>query len=114
MRKRIYIAGPISKGILADNIRQGTDAAISLMRAGYAPFCPMLTCYMAGSTPAAMPHGTVHADWMGADLPWVAISHAILRLPGESVGADMETALAESLNIPVFHSLDELLAELQP
>jgi hypothetical protein len=112
MRTRIYIAGPITKGPLADNIRRATEAGVALLRAGYAPLVPHLTCYYGGPVPEVLPCGTRAEDWWAADLPWVAVSHAVLRLPGESVGADMETALAERLGIPVYHDLGTLIREL--
>jgi hypothetical protein len=102
MRSRVYIAGPITKGVLADNIRQATEAAVRLLKAGYAPLCPHLTCYMGGSMPQVLPCGTVHDDWYQADLPWVQASDALLRLPGESKGADLEVACAEAAGIPVY------------
>lgn len=108
-RMRVYVAGPISKGSLAENIRVGTEAGIRLVKAGFAPLVPQLTCYMGGPTPAVLPSGTTYADWMAATLPWVAVSDAVLRLPGESTGADLEIALAKRRGIPVYTSLDVLL-----
>ncbi len=113
-RLRVYLAGPISKGGLAANIKQGTDAAVTLMRAGFAPFCPQLTCYMGGDLPAAAPAGFSHDDWLGVNLQWVAVSDAVLRLPGESVGADREVACADELGIPVYDSMPFLIANLVP
>lgn len=109
MRKRIYIAGPISIGDLRANIQQATRVATTLMRLGFAPMTPQLTAYMGGDTPEILPCGTTHEDWMGVDLPFVAVCDAVLRLPGESRGADTETEFAESRGIPVFHSIEELL-----
>jgi hypothetical protein len=43
VRKRIYIAGPISKGDPLHNVRQADEAMFALMRAGFAPFNPMLS-----------------------------------------------------------------------
>lgn len=111
MRPRIYIAGPISRGDLAANIKQATDAARQLIAAGYAPFCPQLTCYLGGDTPTVS-GGVSHDEWMEVDLPWVSVADAVLRLPGESTGADMETDLADSLGIPVFHSVDDIAASM--
>lgn len=119
MRKRIYIAGPISKGDLAHNVNQGTDAFLALARAGFAPFCPHWSAYAGGAKVSAcggsvyaiaerLPAGTTHEDWMGVDLPWVAAADAVLRLPGESFGADMEVVHAVSLGIPVFESMADL------
>lgn len=142
MRKRIYIAGPISKGDLCANLDQATAAFVALAKAGFAPLCPHWSVY---SKPASernhvvccepcrrqsqvVCHGCqyftevwceatvmgndemAHADWMGVDLPWVECAHAVLRLPGESTGADLEVAHARKNAIPVFISIDGLVA----
>lgn len=117
-RKRIYIAGPISRGDLAGNIQRASDAFEALALAGHAPFCPHWSCFSGpvqvthtGGTvyavAGAQPNKLTHADWLAVDLAWVAQADAVLRLPGESVGADMEVAEARRLNIPVYHSLGE-------
>src|ERR1700724_396637 len=108
---RVYIAGPISKGDLQHNLDQGRQAAITLMRAGFAPLCPMLTCYMGGDKPEIMPNGTTHEDWLSIDLPWAAVADALVRLPGESAGADREEKLAVDLGIPVYQDVDTLIAQ---
>ena len=107
-RTRVYIAGPISKGDLATNIKRGTDAALALLRAGYSPLCPMLTCYMDGCDPSACAGVGDPEIWYDSDASWVAVSDCVLRLPGNSVGADGEVSLADRLGIPVFHSLAAL------
>lgn len=107
MRKRVYVAGPISKGDLQHNLNQAREAGLALLKAGYAPWVPHLTAYFAGDTPEALPSGTTCAEWYGVDLPWVAVSEAVLRLPGESVGADLEVQCARENGIPVFYSLEE-------
>lgn len=109
-RRRIYIAGPITKGDLRTNIRRACETMEILLKEGYAPFCPQLSCYMGGDTPEVLPCGTSHGDWVGMDLPWVEVSEALLRLEGESKGADMEVIHAKLRGIPVFHSLAELFA----
>jgi len=114
MRTRVYVAGPITKGDLATNIRKATETGIALMRVGYAPLVPHLTCYMAGNTPEVLPAGTVHEDWYGIDLPWVAVSQAVLRLPGESRGADLEEEQARLFGVPVFYSISDLLDGMPP
>lgn len=125
MRKRVYIAGPISKGDLAHNINQATAAFVTLAKAGLAPMCPHWSVYSKKTEtlgfgldgkPSVFCQATVqgndemtYEDWMGVDLPWVAASDAVLRLPGESGGADREVALAKELGIPVFYSVHDLL-----
>ena len=116
---RVYIAGPISKGDLAANIRQANAAFWELLRAGFAPFCPHWSAYSGGvyrdhatSDPCAiaerLPNGSTHDDWMGVDLPWVEVADCLLRLPGESVGADAEVVHAWGCRIPVFHDIEIL------
>ena len=130
MRTRCYIAGPISRGDLAHNIKQSEVAFFWLLRAGYAPFNPMWSCYSTGPRLGygnEVPRGSYyalatqhggggcdHADWLGADLPWVAAAHVLLRLPGESRGADMEVAEARKHGIPVYHDIEQLLREIPP
>jgi hypothetical protein len=120
-RKRVYIAGPISKGDLAHNVNQATAAFVELAKAGIAPMCPHWSVYakptitdFAGQVwGQATTNGNDemnHADWLGVDLPWVAVSDAVLRLPGESTGADAETAEAKARDIPVFKSTADVVA----
>lgn len=119
MNKRIYVAGPISKGDLSGNIKRGINAAVELMRRGYAVYCPHFSAFAGfGESPyksSALIEKSpclTHQEWLANDLPWVAVSDAVLRLPGESVGADLEVRHAESLGIPVYESMDQLLYEL--
>jgi hypothetical protein len=126
MRKlRVYIAGPISRGDLLHNIRQADETFAALLRAGLAPFCPHWSVYHGSSrwesatgskviaTADPTPAGTTHADWMGADLPWVEVADAVLRLPGVSVGADAEVAHARQYGIPVFRTAAGVLVWAQ-
>lgn len=126
-RKRVYIAGPITKGVLADNVNQATRAFVALAKAGLAPLCPHWsvyandTCrpcevgnltYSGGVVCIGTANGNdemTHKDWLGVDLAWVAVSDALLRLPGESKGADAEEFEATRWGIPVFHSVDEVI-----
>jgi hypothetical protein len=122
MKKRIYIAGPISRGDLASNIRQAEAAFFHLLKAGFAPFCPHWSCYSTGPiqtnrggtgvcyafATAGGGGGCSHEDWLGVDLAWVACADAVLRLPGESTGADREVQLACDLSIPVFTDIRDL------
>lgn len=98
MKKRIYIAGPMTKGDRIDNLADALKAFRSLLKAGYAPFCPQMTFFI-----EPFVDGASHEDWLSIDLPWVAVADAVLRLPGESKGADMEVAKAMELGIPVFY-----------
>ena len=48
--------------------------------------------------------------WLAVDLVFVERSDAVLRLPGESTGADMEVRHALAKGIPVFTEITDLLA----
>lgn len=123
----IYIAGPIRRGDIWHNVGQADDAMLDLMKSGFSVINPMLSCW-AGAASAeveagfvykkAEPHPLAHGGfrelgaepWLTMDLELVKRSDAVLRLPGDSSGADGETAHAESLGIPVFHSVEDLKA----
>ena len=103
MRKRIYISGPLtSSGNVNENLERAMAAARALIDAGFAPFCPHLTYHV---DPAEeYPHDL----WMAIELPWVSVADALLCLPGESVGADIEVSHARKLGVPVFSSIADL------
>lgn len=102
--KKIYIASPYTLGDVAVNVKTQIDAADELMNHGFAPFVPLLTHFQ------HLVHPRPYQDWVTVDKEWVKVCDAILRLDGESKGADNEVALAESLGIPVFYSIDQVLA----
>lgn len=103
MRPRVYISGPITRGNRTENFRQACNAQAALMGEGFAVMNPMLTMMH----PEAW---TIeHSLWMENDLPWVAVSHVVYRLPGESVGGDMECAHAMNLGIPVFTKYSDVI-----
>jgi len=45
---------------------------------------------------------------MEIDLPWLGAADAVLRLPGESLGAEIEVAEARQLGIPVFTTVADM------
>lgn len=118
-KKRVYLAGPISKGDLTENVNQATEAFVQLAKAGLAPFCPQWSVYSkpckakgSGVQCLGTQNGNsemVHSDWLGVDIPWVEVSDVVLRLSGESIGADAEVAHAKKSSIPVFESVAEVI-----
>lgn len=115
MRKRVYIAGPISKGVVALNVSRATRVAVELIARGFAPLCPQLSTFLGyhedgdfWQSPHASPCSIPHATWLEVDMPWVDVSDAVLRLEGESVGADAGVARAKSRGIPVFATIAEI------
>ena len=74
------------------------------MDAGFAPFVPHLSHFQRFHRPRP------DDDWLAVDFAWVEVSDALLRLPGDSVGADAEVRLASRLQIPLLHSVEEVVA----
>lgn len=109
---RVYIAGPISKGNATENVRRGCEAFSELVRLGYTPFCPFWSHLQ--ELVRGVGADLDWAGWIAYDLQWVAFCHALLRLPGESAGADREVAHACYLGIPVFYSVDDLVRHIEP
>jgi hypothetical protein len=113
--KRIYIAGPISKGDLGRNIAQAIEAGDMVASLDCAPFIPHLTVFwQMMSASAGRAKGYLDYDfWLGQDFAWLSCCHALLRLAGESKGADLEIVEADRLGIPVFYSMEALEAWLK-
>jgi len=86
-----------------ENLDLAISAARALIDAGFAPFTPHLSYHI--DPVEEIPHDT----WMTIELPWVAVADAVLRLPGESLGAEIETAEAMRLGIPVFSTIADLV-----
>lgn len=103
MKKKVYVAGPYTKTDPCINTNAAILAGNHLLDLGYSPFIPHLSHFWHTVTPRP------YSDWIEYDKEWVAVCDAVLRLPGESSGADGEVALAKSLGIPVFHSVGDLL-----
>ena len=101
---RVYIAGPYSKGDVILNIREAIYAADWLLAGGHVPFVPHLTGFWHAIAPKP------YESWLAYDMEWLKVCDAVLRLPGESSGADKEVAEARRLGVPVFESVPELFA----
>jgi hypothetical protein len=102
--KRIYIASPYTLGDVAQNVKTQIDMAVNLIDLGYAPYAPLLSHFL------HMAHPRSYETWVEQDNEWVLVCDALLRLPGESKGADAEVILAQANGIPVYSSVNELLA----
>jgi hypothetical protein len=100
--RKVYIAGPITKGDHMANIRNGIDAANRLRDLGFFPFVPHLSAFW------HYVHPRPYEDWMELDFVWLVECDALLRLPGVSEGADREVAFALEHDIPVFIGVEEL------
>jgi hypothetical protein len=106
--RTVYIASPYSIGDAAVNVRVQIDAANELMDKGFIPYAPLMSHFH------HFVHPRSHAEWMRIDLVWVSMCDCLLRLPGESDGADREVRYAESLGKPVFYGIKELMETIFP
>lgn len=96
MRPRVYLSGPITKGDRTHNFASACQAHKKLLALGAAVLNPMLT--MLHPDAWTIPHEV----WLESDLPWVEAADAVFRIPGESVGADLECEHAKKCGIEVF------------
>ena len=98
----VYISSPYTKGDQAINVRNQMVMTDELMTKGFCTITPLYTHFQHMIRPRN------YEDWMKVDLELVRRCDVVLRLPGESSGADKEVAYAEKLGIPVVHALWEL------
>src|ERR1035438_10125519 len=104
MRKLlVYIASPYTIGDVAMNVKRQIDMVDELMNLGFAPFAPLYSHFQ------HLVHQRPYQDWVEIDLVWVEVCDCVLRLKGESKGADGEVKLALELGKPVFYSVKELV-----
>jgi len=107
MRKlKVYIAGPYSKGDVVQNVRDAISAADELAELGLTPFIPHLAHFW---------HFLYLHEvdfWYAYDLEWLTVCDVLLRLPGESSGADKEVAFAKQWGITIYSSVAEIRAIL--
>ena len=99
----VYIASPYTKGDVALNVKAQLDAYNTLLEAGFAPFAPLMSHFN------HMAHPQPYEVWLKVDLEWVERCDIVLRLPGESSGADGEVKFAQEKGIPVYFSINELI-----
>lgn len=98
---KIYIASPYTIGDKETNVAVQIDASDAIANAGGTPFWPLSSHYW------DLRHPHDWQFWMHQDLEWLKDCDALLRLPGESRGADEEERLALSLGMPVVHSVED-------
>lgn len=101
--KRVYIAGPYTKGDVAVNVKRVMDTADEVIRMGHIPFIPHLTHFWHLVSPKA------YEFWLEYDMSFLEHwAEIVLRIEGESNGADGEVKRAIELGIPVYYNLKEL------
>lgn len=104
MIRYVYVAGPYS-GDEEANTDRALAAGEEILAAGYYPYVPHLSHFWH----QRYPH--TYEQWMEIDMAWLARCDALVRLPGESPGAEREVAFARSAAIPVFFGMDQFRRE---
>lgn len=105
--KFVYIASPYTKGDAAINVRTSLHVAKTLAIAGFTPFVPLLYHFWHFMDPQP------YEFWTKLDLDWIHQCDVVLRLPGESSGADAEVALALELGKIVVYSVSEFFDKVK-
>ena len=100
---RVYIASPYTIGDQATNVRNSLEVADELIKLGLSPYCPLLTHFQHIIFPQS------YETWLALDMEWLRQSTCLLRLPGESRGADLEVEEAYSNSLPIFYNINDLL-----
>lgn len=112
----ILIAGPYASGtdgnpeLMARNLKRLEEAAWPIFRAGHVPMIgEWVALPVLESAGASGPGDPLAAEVMYPTAERL-LQHcdAVLRLAGESRGADQDVAIAQKRGIPVYHSLDEI------
>ena len=102
-KKRVYVAGPYSKGSKEENAKHAIEVGDIISYHGMTPFIPHLSHFW----DLQCPHP--YQFWLDYDYEWLPLCDAVYRIQGRSSGSDAEVELAGKLGIPVFHSLTDLV-----
>jgi hypothetical protein len=112
----ILIAGPYASGtdgdpeLMAQNLKRLEEAAWPIFQAGHVPVIgEWVALPVLASAGASGPNDPLAAEVMYPTAERL-LRHcdAVLRLPGDSRGADQDVAIAQARGIPVYYSLDEI------
>jgi len=98
----VYIASPYTKGDVAVNVHNAFKVADKLVELGFIPYVPIWTHFWH----LVSPHP--YEFWTKMDLEFVKRCDCVLRIEGESSGADKEIEYAKSIGIPVYYSIEAL------
>jgi len=100
---KVFISSPYTHGDAADNVRLQINFADKLMDEGFYPYVPLLTHFQ------HLVHHREYNDWLDQCMVWVESCDCLLRIGGDSAGADKEIQHAKDVGIPIFYTIDNLL-----
>lgn len=99
---KIYVAGPYTTGNTITNVRRAILAGEKLRQLGHTPYIPHMNMLWELLSPQS------YDFWLELDMEWLAECDAVLRLSGESPGADLEEAFCKGRGIPVYHHVRDI------
>lgn len=100
--KMIYVASPYTIGDTFGNVIESIAAGSKLISKGFCPVLPLLSHFHDIQYPED------YETWMKIDIEKLSRCDALLRLPGESSGADREVKFAEENGIPVYYNIGDV------
>lgn len=110
-RLRVYIAGPMTNGsgrcYDIGKIHVAIAAHFCLIKAGFVPHCPHLTVF----AEFMFPNILTYEEWLTLDRDYIDDCDVVLRLEGDSVGADRECNYATSIGKTVVYGLGDFLLQ---
>ena len=98
----VYLAGPYTRPDPVENVHNICLVADEVLTLGAIPFIPHLTMAYHLVSPKPLEF------WYEYDIHTMKRCDVVLRVPGESTGADREVAEAEATGLPVVRSLEAL------
>ena len=101
----VYVAGPYTNPDPVLNTRVAINVADELTKLGHTPYVPHLTLFWHFLDPHPI------FFWYSYDLEWLKKCDVLLRLPGESKGADKEEEFARAKGIRVVYDIDDIEGE---
>lgn len=99
---KVYIASPYSIGNKEENVIKAMIACNELINQGFAPYSPLLWHFQNLHFPQP------EKKWLEIDIEYLKTCHKVLRLSGESKGADLECEIAKAEGIPVYYDIKSL------
>lgn len=97
-KTKVYIAGPYSSEP-GRHTHNAVKLADCLLSAGYVPFIPHLSHFWHTISPKK------YQAWLDYDFEWIPVCDALLRIAGDSPGADAEVEHANANLVPVYFAV---------
>ena len=104
-RPLVYVAGPYTHPDPVDNTAHAIAVATRLLDSGHvAPIVPHLTMFWH----LLYPHD--YETWLALDFDHLRRCDALLRIAGDSAGADREVNFARGFGIAIFYDVEACIA----